>query len=69
MNHKTKSGKTSRDYIIITGFWKEGITPILVTDNAFIKTCRELGINTIKTPTRDKLLDWKLKGFNRNKNL
>ena len=67
LNHKTKVGKTSLDYIIITGFWREKVTIILSIDNAFLKTCKELNMNTMKMPTRDRLIERKLKSFSRKK--
>jgi len=49
------------DSLIIADFKKEGINLVYSQNNHFNKACQEIGINAIKIPTFDKLIEKKLK--------
>ena len=46
-----KYGLNTEDVPIIYGFWKLNVNLIVVRDNAFEKTCKELNINVVKWPS------------------
>ena len=45
-----KYGLNTEDVSIIYGFWKLKVNIIVVRDNAFENTCKELNINVVKWP-------------------
>lgn len=46
-----KYGLNEEDIPIIYGFWKLKVNIIVVRDNAFESTCKELNINAVKWPS------------------
>lgn len=46
-----KYGLNAEDVPIIYGFWKLKINIVVVRDNAFENTCKELNINVVKWPS------------------
>ena len=46
-----KYGLNEEDVPIIYGFWKLKVNIIVVRDNAFENTCKELNINVVKWPS------------------
>ena len=58
-NPRLKIG--DNDIIIIAGFLRSKINVIHSGDNGFLKTCEELGINTIPLPLRDFKKEQQLK--------
>ena len=50
-NPRLKIGE--QDITIIGGFFKEKVNFIHSGDNGFLKTCEELGLNTVPLPERD----------------
>ena len=46
-----KYGLNEEDVSIIYGFWKLKVNIIVVRDNAFENTCKELNINIVKWPS------------------
>ncbi len=56
------------DSLIIADFKKEGINLVYSQNNHFNEACQKIGINAIKIPTFDKLIEKKLKElFRRSK--
>jgi len=50
-----------KDAIILSGWKKEGINLGYSQDNNFINACKSIGIDAIKIPTFDKVVERKLK--------
>ena len=46
-----KYGLNTEDVPIIYGFWKLKVNIVVVRDNAFENTCKELNINAVKWPS------------------
>ncbi|MBS3116995.1 hypothetical protein J4421_05360 [Candidatus Woesearchaeota archaeon] len=51
------------DVIIIGGFLREKINFVHSGDEGFLKTCEELGINTVRLPERDFMKEKEIKGW------
>jgi hypothetical protein len=60
-NPKLKIGE--KDIVIIGGFLREKINFVHSDDEGFLKTCEELGINTVPTPTLLSQKEKEIKGW------
>ncbi len=60
-NPRLKIGE--KDMIIIGGFLREKINFVHSDDEGFLKTCEELGINTVPTPTLLSQKEKEIKGW------
>ena len=62
-NPKLKNGEN--DIIIIGGFLRDNINFVHSGDEGFLKTCEELGINTVPLPERDFTKEKEIKSWMR----